>query len=280
MIQPRFGVLTSIGREHLEYLEDLSGVAREEGWVAELLPPDGKLFVNGESPQIERVIERTRARVVRAGLNQDNDWHGRVTRMGPDGTVFAVSSPVAGLSGEYRMPLIGRHQVVNALLAMAVAAEFGLTRDQVQRGLAACKPPKMRLEFVEARGVRVLDDSYNANTDSMRAALDALRELAGACPTIAVLGDMAELGRASQDAHAEVGAHAARLGIGCLVAVGRMAPVMGQAARENGLSNVREYDDADQAADGLRELARPGDFVLVKASRATALERIVNRMRD
>src|ERR1035441_6141826 len=172
MIRPKYGVLTNIGREHLEYFGDVAGVAQEEGWLAELLPADGRLFVNGDSEWTEQVIRRTRGMVVRVGLGEKNDWRARSIRLDKNGVTFRVDAPKAEFSGEYRINLLGRHQVTNALFAVAVSEELGLGRPAVRDGLAECKPAKMRLQFWEAGGVRVLADAYNAKEDSQLRALE------------------------------------------------------------------------------------------------------------
>jgi len=278
-VRPRFGVLTSLGREHLEFFRDLEGVAEEEGWLAELLPSDGILFANGDSPAIERVLARSSAPVVRVGWGKESDW--RAVRAAGDaaGTDFEVASPRPGFSGAYRIPLIGRHQVTNALLALATAAELGAAPDDVRRGLASARAPRRRLEVWSNDGVWVLDDAYNANADSVRAALEAVREFPCQGRRVAVLGDMAELGAESVAAHAEVGRFAAEAGVDQLFAVGRMAGVMGSAARAAGLMRVIELPAGDVAAGALRQFVRRGDVVLVKASRAAQLECVSEALR-
>jgi UDP-N-acetylmuramoyl-tripeptide--D-alanyl-D-alanine ligase len=274
LARPDYGVITCIGREHLEFFGDLEGVVREEGWLAELLPAEGRLFVSGDDPWTPRLVERTRATTVRVGLGPANDWQALNLRPDRQGTVFQVVAPRPEHAGEYRLPLPGRHQVVNALLALAVGAELGLNRAELERGLAACAAPARRLQLWEANGVRVLDDAYNANADSMLAALQTLQDLP--CPgrRVAVLGDMAELGAQAEAAHEEVGRRVAELGIGQLVAVGKMAPVLARAARAAGLNRVLEFADVDSAAAALKSLLKTGDTVLLKASRAARLERI------
>lgn len=279
MIRPRYGIITNIGREHLEFFGDLDGVAREEGTLAELLPEEGTLFLNGDSPFSSALGTRCKATVVRAGFEESCDWRASSLRLGKDGTSFRVTSPAATFDGEYRINLIGRHQVSNALLAIALGAELGLTRDEIQRGLAECQPAKMRLEVYERNGVRVLDDAYNANADSVIAALRTLTELPCKGRTVAVLGDMAELGRHTESAHREVGRLAAELGVGQLFAVGKMAPVTAKAAREAGLSRVMEFGDVDTAAGAVKNFVRPGDLLLLKASRVARLERIADVLR-
>ncbi len=310
MIAPKFGVITSIGREHLEFFGDVAGVAQEEGWLAELLPADGKLFINGDSEWADKIAARTEAQVVRVGLGEKNDWRAKKIRLDKGGVTFQLevrknvllaenfgavevpssrpSPPVGekvaegrlrGFAGEWRVNLLGKHSAVNALFAVAMGAEMGLTREEIQRGLAECPPAKMRLNFWEANGVRVLDDCYNANADSTVAALETLCGLPLQGRRVAVLGDMAELGAHSAAAHAEVGRRAAELAVGQLFAVGKMAAVTAQAARDAGLMRVFEFADVEAALGVVRSFVKPGDVVLLKASRAARLERIAEMLK-
>jgi len=280
LIRPQLGVITSIGREHLEFFGDEAGVAQEEGWLAELLPAGGKLFLNGDTPWTEAVAARTRAKVVRLGFGAHNDWRATKVRLDKNGVTFQVAAPRSELNGEYRVNLLGRHQAVNALLAIGVGAEHGLGRAEIQRGLAECQPPKMRMQYWEANGVRVLDDCYNANADSMCAALETLADLPLQGRRVAVLGDMAELGAQSESAHAEIGRRAAELKIGQLFTVGRNSAVTARAARDAGLTRVIEFDDVEAAMRAVRNFLKPGDVVLFKASRASRLERIAETLRS
>jgi UDP-N-acetylmuramoyl-tripeptide--D-alanyl-D-alanine ligase len=191
-----------------------------------------------------------------------------------NGVVFLVECRYPALAGEYRVRLLGRHQVINALLALAVGAEMGLSRAEIQRGLLACAPAQMRLQLSNPGGIGVLDDSYNANADSMLAALQTLRELPCAGRRVAVLGDMAEQGDCSRAAHFEVGRHAASARLDHLFAIGRRGGQIAAAARATGLKSVVEIAEVERAAQAVKEFARPGDVVLVKASRAMRLERI------
>lgn len=279
MVQPKFGVITNIGREHLEFFGDVAGVAREEGALAELLPEGGVLFINGDSEWSAEIIHRTRARAVRVGTGPQNDWRAGNIRPDKQGAWFRVTAPSGGVSGDYRINLLGRHQVTNALMAVAVAVELGLGRAEIERGLAECQPPKMRMQLWEVNGVRVLDDAYNANADSMLAALRTLQDMPCKGRRVAVLGDMAELGAHTEAAHVEIGRYAAESGLGQLFAVGQMAPVMARAAREAGLNRVFEFLEVEAAAAAVKRFVKSGDVVLLKASRATHLERIVELLR-
>jgi UDP-N-acetylmuramoyl-tripeptide--D-alanyl-D-alanine ligase len=280
MIQPGFGVITNIGREHLEFFGDIAGVAQEEGRLAELLPVDGKLFLNGDGEWTENLAARTKAQIVRVGLGEKNDWRAKKIRLDKNGVTFQAAAPAPELSGEYRVNLLGRHQVTNALLAIAVSAGLGLDRAEIQAGLAGCQPPKMRLQFWEANGIRVLDDAYNANADSTVAALETLCDLPLQGRRVAVLGDMGELGAHSESAHAEVGRRAAELGIGQLFTVGKMSAMTARAARDAGLTRVIEFVDVEAAARAVKNFLKPGDVVLLKASRASRLERIAATLKS
>lgn len=280
MVQPDLGIITSIGREHLEFFGDVAGVVQEEGWLAELLPASGKLFVNGDSEWTDQIAARTRAKVVRVGFGEKNDWRARGIRLDKSGVTFQIVAPVDEFNGEYRVNLLGRHQVQNALFAISVGGELGLNRAEIQRGLAECQPAKMRLQFWEANGVRVLDDSYNANADSMRAALETLCDLPFQGRRVAILGDMGELGAHSEAAHAEIGRYAAELKIGQLFTVGKMAAITAKAARDAGLTRVIEFVEVEAAIRAVKNFLKPGDVVLLKASRSSRLERIAETLKS
>lgn len=276
MIAPRIGVITSIGREHLEFFQDLNGVLQEEGWLAELLPPaeqGGVLVLDGASPHAEELAQRTRARVVRVGYGAANEWTAGIRAMDWSGTTFSVRSPRPEWSGEYTMILPGRHSVPNALYALAVACELGVEPTAARDGLAAFQPASRRLNPRAAAGVHILDDTYNANADSMLAGLQTLSDLPCAGRRVAVLGDMAELGPHSETAHAEVGRAAARLEVDRVYAVGRYAAIMAGAA---GQSLAHASADWEATAQALLSELRAGDTLLVKASRSSRLDRLVD----
>ncbi len=280
MIQPKFGIITNVAREHLEFFGDEMGVAQEEGALAEFIPADGTLFLRGDCEWTEDIAERTKAQKRYICPNPiGSDWGATGIRLASNGTTFRVGSRRSKYEGEYRINLLGRHQVMNALFAIAVGAELGLSREEIQRGLADCQPPKMRMQFWEANGIRVLDDAYNANADSMIAALETLCDLPLQGRRVAVLGDMAELGAHSAAAHAEVGRRAAELGVGQLFAVGKMASVMAQAARDAGLARVVEFAEVEGALKAVKSMLKAGDVVLLKASRSSRLERIAETLK-
>jgi UDP-N-acetylmuramoyl-tripeptide--D-alanyl-D-alanine ligase len=280
MIAPRYGVVTGIGREHLEFFGDLAGVADEEGAMAESIPSEGFLLVNGDSPEIGRVIRRAKCRVAKAGCSEGCDWRATDIRVSAQGTEFRASHSPSGRSGVYRVRMPGRHHAVNALFAIALGMELGLKQDEIESGLRECEPPAMRSRLEQVRGVWILNDAYNANADSMAAALRTLGELECAGRRIAVLGDMAELGPHTEAAHVEAGRVAAECGVDDLIAVGAFAGVTAEAARKAGLKTVVALESVELAGAAVKDLAKAGDVVLVKASRAAKLERIVKALNE
>ncbi len=280
LIAPRLGVITSVGREHLEFFGNLEGVVAEEGALAELLPSDGVLLTGASAVIASHLARRTQARIVRVGWDASCDWRAVSCRVADAGTTFTVAAPHRAFSGEYRLRLLGRHQVANALLALSVAAELGLSPEEARAGLSTCLPPKHRLQLWMAGGVRVLDDCYNANADSMLAALETLGALPVSGRRFAVLGDMAELGSHCDAMHREVGTAAARGGLTELVTIGSKALRTADAAREAGLPAVTIAESVEDAVKRLLDLLAPGDVVLVKASRSARLERVVESLRE
>jgi UDP-N-acetylmuramoyl-tripeptide--D-alanyl-D-alanine ligase len=277
---PRIGVLTHIGEEHLEHFGSVAGVVEEEGWVADLLPPDGLLVLPGDQPWTDAVVARTRARVVRTGTASGCDWQVVGMEVDADGTTFAVRCVRPELNGEYRVNLVGRHQVSNAVLALAVAAEFGLGRDELRRGLLSCGPAKWRMNRWEFEGVQVIEDCYNANPDSMAAALETLRGFPCSGRRVVVMGGMAELGRHGPRAHARMGHRVAELGLDWLVGVGRDAALAVDAAVGEGMGSAVAVDAVEGAAAALRAYLRPGDCLLIKGSRSARLERLGALLRE
>lgn len=278
IVRPRIGVVTSIGREHLEHFGDLDGVIAEEGVVAEMLPADGLLVINGDDSKAGEMIAKSAAKVIRAGFEAGNDWRISEPVMTFGGMNFSVRGPGVEFE-ELHIPLLGRHQVINAVLALAVGTELGLSGEQSRCALANCTPPKGRLQLSEENGIRLIDDSYNANADSMTAAIETLAELPVLGRRIAVLGDMAELGEHSEAAHREIGRLVAKREIDMLFTIGAMGYCYATEAKEMGAKVVCQFDEVAEAVISLQRVLRPGDAVLVKASRSAGLERVIELLR-
>jgi UDP-N-acetylmuramoyl-tripeptide--D-alanyl-D-alanine ligase len=278
MIRPKFGVITSIGREHLEFFRDLEGVAREEGTMAEALPASGALFVNGDSPEMGQILKRTKARVLKIGFGPANDWRVVDARIGPEGTSFTLETKDAGYKGQYSIKLVGKHQAINAAFAIALGREFGMSRESIAGGLLECEGAKMRMQVKRLNDLVILNDAYNANPDSMGAALETLGDFPAAGRRIAVLGDMGELGSGSAEEHEGVGKKVAALGVDALFASGKFAEATAKGARLGGLQNVFESAELAEMTERLRKFLTRNDVVLVKASRSSQFERVIDEL--
>ena len=279
MVKPRIGVITSIGREHLEFFGGLAGVAKEEGMLAELLEREGVLIVNGDSPEVKSIIARAKCRVITVGAGAHNDWRVRALSTDESGTHFQITGPDTNWSGDWSIALLGRHQAFNAALAIVVGRTMEVGRAEIQRGLSKCRPAKMRMQIERVNGAIVLNDAYNANADSMRAALQTLAEFPTRGRRIAVLGDMAELGQTADAAHREIGALAGELRIDQVVAIGRYAIWVAESARGAGSHYAAAFKDFASGAAEVIHLVQPGDVVLIKASRSSKLERVVEALK-
>lgn len=277
LIAPHYGVVPQIGREHLEHFGDIDGVIAEESALGEGLPADGVLFLNGDCEAARPLASRTSARVVRTGFDAGNDWQARILDNGWTSTRFEVTAPEPEWCGVFEIAVPGRHMVSNAILALAAAAELRVQPEAARKALSQFSGAKQRLQWSEQRGIRWLDDTYNANADSTLAALQTLSELPCTGRRVAVLGDMAELGEHTTEAHREVGAAAHRLGIDLLVCIGHSAGRTADGA--SGLRQVLTFSDVEQAVLALRPLIQPGDCVLAKASRSSRLERLFEALK-
>ena len=274
MSSPTHGILTGIGREHLEHFGDLTGVAQEEGVLGELLPESGKLFLYGDGPWVKALAERSQAEVITAGFGPTNDWRVETVRLMEEGTVFTIKTPEAEWCGEYRTPLLGKPQAGNAALALAAAYAVGVNPAKARKGLAESPVPAMRMQWQEAGGVRWLNDAYNANADSILAALATLAELDCQGQRIAVIGAIADWVSTPLKPTPRLGRGSC---FGWLVGRGQARGSNGRVACRAGLERVATAADVDEAIAALRDWLAPGDVVLLKALRAARLDEVLRQ---
>lgn len=275
MVRPMAGVITVIGEEHLEFFRDLEGVALEEGTLAEVLPREGLLALNADDPWSAPIAKRCRARIATFGLSRGAAYRGLAVEVAAEGTRFKAACP--GGERDVALRLLGRHQVANALAALAVADFFGVDLDRAVSALEEVSPGRMRMERkVTACGALLVNDAYNANPASVRAALAAVAEISIPGRRFAVLGEMRELGEASEEGHRAAWRAAAERGFDFLVLVGPGTDAMAEGAREAGAPRPRVERCAgpEEAGAFLRANVARGDAVLIKASRGVALERV------
>ncbi len=271
--RPDVGVITKIGPVHLELLGTIERVAQAKAEVVEALPSGGTAVVPAAEPLLEKHLGRDDVAYVRFGPGGDVE----LRSLAPSQAGCRVGIRALGERVELELPFTSRHNAENAVAALAAYAALGLPLADAGRGAADVRLSRWRGEEIPLPGDGLLiNDAYNANPLSMAAALEHAVSRARGRRTIAILGDMAELGPRADEYHREVGALAERLGVHALVAVGPLARAYVDGAR--GIVERRWLPDASAAAAAVHEFVRPGDCVLVKASRSLGLEAVADAL--
>ena len=273
--RPDIAIITNVGCAHIEFLGTREAIALEKGMLAEAVGESGTVILNTDDGFTPSIAKRTRARVITAGL-LGGDVRATDLEQLSEGIKFRLHA--TGQCVEAELPVPGEHMVRNALLACAAGITLGLSLGECAAGLRALNLTAGRLTQKTVGGIRILDDTYNANPDSMGAALVTLARMPVAGRRIAVLGGMGELGAESERGHRSVGEVAGREKISCVITVGESARWIAEEAENSGVREVIRTTDAEDAARILHGIAKPGDTVLVKASRSARLERIVRAM--
>ena len=265
IVHPDVGVVTLVGAAHLEGFGSQEAVLSEK---VSLLEGAANAVVGTSPPALPEAARRTARKVVTASIEGPSDWIAERVTMLPDGRArFAVRGV------DVELPLAGRHMVGNALIALAVADLLGVPLTDAAGALGAARIPGGRSEVFEADGCLVIDDSYNANPTSLRAALDLLTTLRGPRRAVVVVGTMRELGAESPALHRDGARAVLEAGPAVVAAVGDFAPAFAELG-PGGAEVVSGASPAD-VAEALRQRIRPGDIVLLKASRGVALEQLI-----
>lgn len=280
ILEPTHGLVTMIGKEHLEFFRSISGVAKEEGWLYNFLigKPRAVAFVNADDPLVVRASKGVRRRVLYGAVARGADLRGMVKAADASGRVLlALRRKGQQRETEVHLRVPGEHHALNAIAAAAVGMHFGVSIGQIAKALESFRPVNRRMEVLSFDGMTVLNDSYNANPDSTIAALRTLASARARGKRIAVLGDMLELGETSGREHVRVGKEAARLKIDYVLTYGEAAREIHRAA--DGPSAIH-YEQKNMLSEYLAELAGPGDIVLVKGSRGMKMEDVVTFIRE
>ena len=278
IVRPEVGVITNIGDAHIEKLGSRENIFKAK---CELLPnirkEGGLVVLNADDPMLTTLRGNTPVQAVFCGKAENADYRAQVT--GGDGVSHIhchVTTP--NMERDIRIPALGEHMIYPTLIAAAVGEHFGLTSDEIEDGIARCVPTRMRMNVIQREGeITILDDSYNANPQSMRAAISVLADTHSSWK-VAILGDMFELGPYAPALHAGVGDYLGKRGIDCLVAVGKLSEHMAQGAREAGVPTVYSCANKEEAKAVLPQVVRPDSTILVKASRGMALEELTAQL--
>lgn len=275
--RPDFGVVLNIGAAHLEGLGSVEKVLQAKLELADGLAPGGALFLNADDPLLADYRPKSEIRVRRFGIDKKADFRATGLKLNPRGGydfLYNGSHPVS-------LAVLGRHQIYNALAALSLCDAMEGNLEKAAAALTNFRPVAWRMEMERVAGLTILNDVYNANPDSMRAALATLKEQKGG-RRAACLGDMKELGEKSKFLHAEVGRMAAEAGLDLLVAVGPESKNLAEAAVSSGMEakKVLWFENQREALEALLGWVRSGDLVLVKASRGTGLDKLVQGLKE
>jgi len=275
--RPDVGVITNVAPAHLGRLGSLERIAEAKGELWTALAPGGRAVYPSDEPLLAAQAARLDpGALLRFGQGADDA--ARIERCEPKGEASDVVLRIGGEQVAFSLPLPGIHNVRNAAAAALAAWAVGATPAAIAAGLAHVRLTEHRSRTERVGGRLIYDDCYNANPHSMDAALRAATVLAGGGRVIAILGDMKELGDEGPALHAEVGKLAAAAGVAVVIGVGPLSAETARAARSSGVPTSHHVQDADEAAAKVAAEARAGDVILVKGSRAMALERVVERL--
>ena len=272
---PDICVLTNIGQCHLENLGTREGILKAKSEIFDFMNPDGYVFVNGDDDLLAKIERKGNHEPAHFGLGVYNE-------------IFASDVMSKGLLGSHavihaglqvfpvEIPLPGAHMVLNALAAAGVGMQLGLTVEEIKQGISSVQSVGGRSNVIALPGRTVIDDCYNANPVSMRAAVDLLAMALGR--KVAVLGDMFELGENEAQLHREVGAYAAEKGIDVIICTGALSKNMYEGACAESEKDVYYFETRDEMLAGLPEILKPGDNILVKASHGMHFEEVVEHL--
>lgn len=274
VVKPTIGIITNVNETHIELLGSIENIARAKGELVEAIQTGGTVILNADNIYTAEMkkLAREGVKILTYGLEHDADFIAKNILVGSVSTEFILS--FKGKEYDFEIPMLGRHNVSNALAAIAAGYACGLTVPQVQRGFSTLTTTKMRFEVIRRDGLTIVNDAYNASPASMRVAIKTTSEVYDG-RLIAVLGDMLELGDISEQVHREIGAELAENRFDTLITLGELGKFIAAGARDAGLENVYSFDTHEDAAKKILEIVRDGDTILFKASHVMHMEKII-----
>ena len=270
--KPDIGIITNIGIAHIENLGSRDNIAKEKAGLVLNLPEKGYVILNADDDYCGFIADQTSAESITVGIGC-GDVRADVIKYDGFSTTYNLS--VEGCNTEVYLPFPGKHMVINSLMAVAVGLREGMKMEDIKKGLNSANLSSGRLELREIEGVTFVDDTYNANPDSVIAAMECLSEMRCAGNKYVVLGFMAELGDDAERYHFDIGVKASRFGVGNILSVGDGADFIQKGAISEGVEKAIHFNDHQECALFLKEELSSGDVVLVKGSRSSAMERIL-----
>lgn len=273
--EPDAGVITNIGQAHLEYFQNQDNVFKEKISLIEYLRPRRILAVNSDDRYLNKINFKDK---ITFGFSEEAQFYASKINFVNGGYEFL-------LNGKFRFRLngLGLHNIYNALAAIAVAKHYGLSFKEIRESLSTFKFPEMRLEYICIKGIDIINDAYNSNPDSLKAAVDTLANLSCNKRKILATADMLELGKESAHLHRDIGKYIASKGeIDMLISVGNFSENVAQGARERGMDdkNIKSFKSLDDSIEQIASFIKSGDILLVKGSRLMQMERLVRAIKE
>lgn len=280
VLLPDWGLVTAIAPVHMEFFKSVEGIVEEKSLLLKSLPPGGTAVLRSDDEWYDRLRAAAPCRVLTVSLAGDADYQG-IPPVAWCGTAQVIEQ-AGGERFSFKMPLPGRHQLVNALFAVAVGRDYGLTWEEIRGALEGYQSQPMRWECRSLNGITVVNDAYNANPVSMAAALRTFAEMPVCGQKWLVLAGMLELGPGEIAAHEFLGRSVAQGAWNGLIVVGMLGDIIASAAEKAGMDAARVFRCRDhaEAARRLSREARSGDAVLLKASRGQCLEQVLTLWRQ
>ena len=277
--RPDIGMITNIGPAHLEGVGSIEGVTEAKAELLETIVTGGTVILNADDKRVSGLAARTQNRILYFGLSKQATVRGLDVSANDHTVAFTLSLP--GETASVRLQTPGLFMVSNALAAAAVGHCIGLTAREIKAGLEAFKPVQGRMTiFSPGKGIHVIDDTYNANPESMAAAIRSLQSLRGDRRGIMVAGDMLELGKTAEQLHRNIGAMAARSGIARLYITGAYAESVAAGAKDQDMDHRRIFvGTREEILEDLTGRLRTGDWVLIKGSRGMRMEKVVEGLK-
>lgn len=275
--KPEAAIITNIGESHLQDLGSREGISEAKFEITAGLPENGTLVIHGDEPLLTEKVVNTPYKVVTFGSSSPNDYYPVQVEQKSDGTFFTINGES---ETKFFIPVLGKHNINNALAAIAIGQHFDVPAAAIKKGLKSLKITGMRTELIQGKdGITVINDAYNASPTSMKAAIELLQDLNGYKKKIVVLGDMLELGDNENTFHFETGEGIDTDKISHVFTFGKLGRKIAEGAKVNFPDErVHAYDDKQELISKLKEIAGDGDIVLVKGSRGMKLEEVVNEL--
>ena len=275
VVKPNIGIVTNVGETHIELLGSIENIAKAKRELVEAIKTGGTVILNADDSNVMDMKSHVNegVKVITFGIEHEADIRALSIVTGHASTIFTVK--YQNNNYEYEIPMLGKHNVSNALAAISVGLSVGLQADEIRNGFDKLATTKMRFEIVERNGLHIINDAYNASPASMRAAIMTTAEIASG-RKIAVLGDMLELGNISERVHKEIGEELVRNKFDILITLGKLGKCIADGAKSAGLDKIFTADTHEQAAEILNGLLNEGDTILFKGSRGMQMEKIID----